>query len=108
MNFDQDQLQYLAGLIDGRGTVGIKSVTQNGKTYHYPMVRMCVTEGRWGLIDQLHKQIGGCLSSCDQEGYRKFWEISGKKAVTFITAVQPHVKSNKRKKEIRTVLRKAK
>jgi hypothetical protein len=68
---------------------------------------MCVTEGRWGLIQKLKREFGGCVSNCDKEGYRQFWQLQGKKAVVFLTKVQSHVKSQKRKMEIKQVLKEA-
>jgi hypothetical protein len=101
----KSEAAYFAGLVDGRGSVRTLVSKQGKYTYRYPMVRMCVTEGRWGLIQKLKREFGGCISSCDKDGYRQFWQLSGVRAAEFMTKIQPHVKSTKRKQEIKQVLK---
>jgi len=101
LRLTKSQLTYLAGLIDGRGTVGKVKVG----IYTYPVVRMSVTEPRWNLLDKLKEQLGGSISARDTEGYRRYWQLQGKRVLVFLAKIQPYVKSDKRKQEIKELLK---
>jgi len=94
----QTELQYTAGLFDGRGTITLwKPSTFKHKL---PMVRLTATKKRYPLLDYLQKTYGGCISNCDKDGYRKYWVVTCDKAIEFLKAIRPHTKLLIRQQQI--------
>lgn len=94
----QTELEYTAGLFDGRGTITLwKPSTFKHKL---PMVRLTVTKKRYPLLDFLQKTYGGCVSNCDKEDYRRYWTVTCDKAVEFLKAIRPHTKLLIRQQQI--------
>lgn len=103
----KQQLSYLAGLLDGRGSIGAprKTITQNGIAYKNVAVYVRITgkPGKNNVVEVAHKIVGGCLSLHKNDTGRKVWVITGTIALGFLKKLLPHIKTNKRKKEIKDV-----
>jgi len=103
-------LRHTAGLLDGRGTMGMYYTVPNpsraGAKYRYAMVRVSFIKSRWDILKRLQALYGGCVTY-REHGYRKMWQLNGRKAVAFLELIQPYVKSKKRQREIKKVLKKA-
>jgi len=105
IRWTKKRLIYLAGLVDGRGTVGM--IKTGYRQYRYPAIRMCFIKKRWDLLDKLQDMYGGSISNCDTLGERRYWQVQGQKAIALLEKLLPHVKSAKRKREIKKVLKEA-
>lgn len=101
---DKKILSHVAGVLDARGSINWQRSIQRGKEYKYPMVRIAVVEKRYELIKYLYDTFGGCISNCDKDGYRRFWQISGKSAKEFLLVVKPFLKTKRKLQEVKTVL----
>jgi len=51
------ELAYIAGLIDGEGTIGIY---RQGAAGHYQM-KVCISNSSWALLEWIRERIGGAL-----------------------------------------------
>jgi len=99
----QKQLQYAAGLFDGRGTFTLWKPSK--QTWKHTYVRITAGPKKYPILDWLHETFGGCISNVDKEG-RKYWCIQAKKAERFLTAIRPYSKLAYRRKQIDYILNK--
>lgn len=81
-------LQYLAGILDGEGHIGIVSNSQGRYS-----VRIQVGNTHFGLIKSLHENYGGWVDHVTPRNpkWRPFglWYISGGEAVNLLARVEP-------------------
>lgn len=94
---------YLAGLIDGEGTVKITSKLRHyGYRYYQP--RICVTNTKMALLDYCKDNFGGFIyisakgTSKRNVAYR--WSLSGDRAVTVLKALLPYLVIKKNQADI--------
>ncbi len=98
----QTELQYTAGLFDGRGTITLwKPSTFKWKL---PLVRLTVTKKRYALLDFLQDTYGGTVSNAEKDGKRRYWCITAESALLFLQAIRPHVKVPLRQQQIDYIL----
>lgn len=84
-------IQYLAGIIDGEGTIGIKK----SRNIHYSIL-LSVSNTSKSLIVYLKENFDGSMSGPhsqkkENEKDRFEWQCSGKKAIKLIKRVQPYL-----------------
>ena len=51
------ELAYIAGVIDGEGTIGIY---RQGAAGHYQM-KICISNSSWPLLEWIRERVGGAL-----------------------------------------------
>lgn len=89
MNLPEFELGYMAGIIDGEGSVGInKHRTGN------PLSKVQVGSADKALIDWIHRRWPGTLSSTvhnnsNRTQYR--WTLAGYKATAFLKSILPYL-----------------
>lgn len=93
--------QYLAGLFDGEGSVGI--YLANGTT---PYMKIQITQSKtresMTVLGELCKRFGGTLPpQPSSSGRLKVnWQISSKRAAVFLSKVLPHLRLKKEQAKI--------
>jgi hypothetical protein len=82
-------LEYLAGIIDGEGSLCISKHGSKKSIY----ARVAVVNTHQGLINTIHQQFGGNV--CFRKGRNAFWktayiwQISNRKAIDLLRLVHP-------------------
>lgn len=96
---------YLAGLIDGEGSVMLMS-THSG-TFKSPQVSVASTD--YEIINFLNEKVpGGCISN--KKIYKEHhkpsytWKIINDKAITFLKEIEPYMLIPKKKKRARLII----
>lgn len=85
-NTDKIKLSYLAGIIDGEGSISIMKIRG------FYTLRLRVNNTNFELIDWLKINFGGFIYLTDKNGNRnaiKTWEVTSRKAATLLKEIQP-------------------
>lgn len=83
-------LEYLAGLIDGEGNIGIYSAGSSGQKRLHVEISMTHYE----TVKCIHDQFGGQFrEKKTAKGYKNqwHWRLTHKKAAELLRKVQPHL-----------------
>lgn len=92
--------KYIAGLIDGEGCINFQYVYQkppydHGRKYITPRVRICMVESCIFILENLHTNFGGELSTrhFEREEWQSAsnWQIQGKKIRPFLQNIVNHL-----------------
>ena len=101
---DSNELSYIAGIIDGEGSIGInKIINYNGtKTPYYRLlVQVDMVDG---CIPQwLYESFGGSILARKRKEPRRAitqWQIANKQATEFLQAILPYLRIKKPQAEI--------
>jgi hypothetical protein len=95
MTWTSEELAYMAGIIDGEGTIGARHRSNGkGRRYHDFMMSIASTDAR--LIDWIHERFGGSRDYRDQRDsvrhkplYRVSW--AGKQGAAIAEACLPYL-----------------
>lgn len=94
-----NNLAYVAGLIDGDGSVGVacqKRGSQQDRWSYYASVTIGMTEPGKPILEWIHQEWGGSLHPHKVAGERECpawqWRVSGDKAVAILRMLLPHLK----------------
>ena len=82
-----DDLVYLAGIIDGEGTISYNNI-------RYPSVRIIITNNSMELMEWLAAKFGGHIATRDRELYGRsyYWALYDKPSVReLLELVKPHL-----------------
>lgn len=97
---------YLAGIIDGEGSITIRRRTVRGRSYHQPIVRVGNTSER--LITWLRGHYGGSFymerRGDDVKPFYQ-WAVAGGEAETVLRRIARHVVIKDRQVELALRLR---
>lgn len=85
---DEISLDYLAGMVDGDGCIGICKDARPRRANPFYWVRLGVTNSNKALLDDLQSQFGGSISK-DGRKSAGSWYIDGKKAKPLLTKLYP-------------------
>ena len=88
-----DILSYLAGIIDGEGSISISKMrTQSGNTSHRMV--LCVSNTNDKMIDWLYEKFGGSVCYRPPVGCRKkdcwAWSLQGREAEELLRVVRDY------------------
>lgn len=82
---------YLAGIIDGEGTIGI----YRGATSSDYLLRLIVTNTFFPMLEWIHARIGGSLvpSGAETDRHKQVWQVVlfQARAGSVIQSCQPHL-----------------
>ncbi len=87
--------QYLAGLIDGEGSIVVSHNRTRKDGYARPNLRLTLGNTYKPIIDWLQKNFGGSVVTEKVKGNRKpswQWVVSGSRASNILELVYPHLK----------------
>lgn len=84
-------LQYAAGFVDGEGCIQLAKPSKRGRSKH-PVGNMhllvSVVNNHRGILEEFEKEFGGFVSK--KPRFRSnYWQISGKKAASFLHLIEP-------------------
>ena len=87
---------YIAGIIDGEGSISIVSNNTKGKKGLYPStyIKISVGSSSKDLIDFLVKLLGGCsYKEKNKQNRKRFWRwsLSSNQAANFIQIIVPYL-----------------
>lgn len=90
-----EQLAYLAGIIDGEGSISVELQRANGKgrRLDYYTLRMCVFNTNLDLIKWIVETFGGAYyHNTKYEGRKQCytWKIFGDKLLDIVSACHPY------------------
>ena len=94
----QSKAAYLAGIIDGEGTIGlIRTGTNKGHAYLSPYLRVTMTH--LPTIDYIHKMWGGSmrLHTKQQEHHKQAytWQYSSQGAINILATIWPFLQTKR-------------
>jgi hypothetical protein len=91
------EMAYLAGLIDGEGTVSC-TYNQNGVPALFLSIGMCDQK----LIKELHHRYGGSFGSFKNKKYNRVWQwrLNGHDLKDFLIKVEPYIRLKKKSVKI--------
>jgi len=93
--WSQDQLAYMAGIIDGEGSISIDVQSPNKtRKYHYYSIRMNIINTNLELMEWLVKNFGGNLYKNRKVEKRKQvykWSIYSRKAAEILQQTLPYM-----------------
>lgn len=94
-----NNLAYVAGLIDGDGSVGVacqKRGGQKDRRSYYASVTIGMTEPAKPILEWIHKEWGGSLHSHKTAGENECpswqWRVTGDKAQAILRKLLPHLR----------------
>lgn len=93
---DPAVLGYLAGLLDGEGSVIVSRTRGRGSINDSISMRVCITNTDLALIEWLLSELGGSfvskkiLKEHHKQAYQ--WLLGGKNAARFLSAVLPYLR----------------
>ena len=94
MNLTNEELAYMAGIVDGEGTITINS--QGGIRYNRNFIPiLCVYNNKRQLMDWIQERFPGPIYSRPgrKPGHSEShqWMAMGKTAVQYITLIKPYL-----------------
>jgi len=95
-----EDLGYVAGIIDGEGSIYIARETQRNNTTYRLMVSVCNTY--FDVMYSLYEGFGGSFYE-DSKKRKKtlyYWRLSGKKAAEFIKLILPYLRIKQHQAEV--------
>lgn len=101
---DQTDLAYIAGFVDGEGTLSIVDQPGGSKPKPNWVIHVSICNTDRTVLDWILFKCGGSIHRIRPSGPRRkesyTWKISGLGAVKFIGAILPHLKMKKPHAEI--------
>lgn len=103
--FDREKIIYLAGIIDGEGTVSleIQNANKTCRKTDYYAVRLLVTNTNKRLIDWCHENFGGTIRARTKHPKRKQcynWSIHSFGAIAILEECEPFMINKRRHAQI--------
>ena len=94
-----NNLAYVAGLIDGDGSVGVacqRRGSQKDRWSYYASVTIGMTEPAKPILEWIHQEWGGSLHSHKTAGEKECpawqWRVTGDKAQAILRKLLPHLR----------------
>lgn len=85
-------IRYIAGIIDGEGSIQLKVESRNGVYRLYPTVVVKMTN--YKLVKTLHEEFGGSFSTIKSDGVRKIsyvWQLANTTNKLFLEKLLPYL-----------------
>jgi hypothetical protein len=96
-------LAYVAGIVDGEGSISIINHRRKATHKHTWELVMAVSNTQLWLIEFLHSQFGGWMDSRTHYGNRKKswrWTMCANKASEFLELVLPYLQLKRQNAEL--------
>lgn len=98
-------IAYLAGLFDGEGSICISRYHRKDTPYLAYSLFINVRNTEKELVHCFQRAFGGCVGESQQTGIGTqpiyWWSCSKRRAIEFLDAVYPYLKSTRKRKAVR-------
>src|ERR1035437_2085854 len=98
-----DNISYLAGFMDGEGTITLKRIKRKGLVYHQPYISCAQVIKGIKALDLLKDTFGGSFYTYRQKGMRSDtvqWVVASQKALECAKQLLPYLILKKKQAEL--------